>query len=256
MKRQFLLILVALLPVLASAYDAEVDGIYYNISEDGASVTYRDWNYNSYSGQVYIAPAIDYDGETYPVTSIGSMAFYSCEELTYVHIPPSVKSIEDYAFNSCYNLSSITIPESVESIDGYVFYGCDQLTSISIPSSVTSIGECAFSWCPYLADIYCFAEDIPTTGRFTFDHTNISAATLHVPAASLEQYQTTEPWSGFGTIVGLTQDDIDAIEEVKASETTAEIARYDIHGRQISTPQRGINLIRYSDGTSKKVLVK
>ena len=40
MKRNLLLILVALLPVVASAYDAEIDGIYYNISGDEASVTY------------------------------------------------------------------------------------------------------------------------------------------------------------------------------------------------------------------------
>ncbi len=35
-----------------------------------------------------------------------------------------------------------------------------------------------------------------------------------------------------------------------------EVARYDINGRLLSTPQPGINIIRYSDGTVKKVVVR
>jgi len=122
---------------------------------------------------------------------------------------------------------------------------------------VTEIGENAFAWCYDLADVYCFAEDVPTTGELAFDYTDISSATLHVPAASVEKYQTIVPWSGFGTIVALTDEDIaNAIEEVKASKATTEIARYDIHGRKLNTPQRGINIIRYSDGKAKRVVVK
>ena len=75
-----------------------------------------------------------------------------------------------------------------------------------------------------------------------------------MPAASLEQYKATSPWSGFGSIVPL--DDPDGIEDIKASEDVTEIARYDISGRMIGKPQKGINIIRYSDGTTRKVLVK
>ena len=122
---------------------------------------------------------------------------------------------------------------------------------------MTEIGENAFAWCYDLADVYCFAEDVPTTGELAFDYTDISSATLHVPAASVEKYQTIVPWSGFGTIVALTDEDIaNAIEEVKASKATTEIARYDIHGRKLNTPQRGINIIRYSVGKAKRVVVK
>lgn len=53
-----------------------------------------------------------------------------------------------------------------------------------------------------------------------------------------------------------TTSDPDGIEEVKASEDAVEIARYDIQGRKIAKPQKGINIIRYSDGTTRKVLVK
>ena len=35
-----------------------------------------------------------------------------------------------------------------------------------------------------------------------------------------------------------------------------EVARYDMQGRRITAPQRGINIIRMSDGTTRKVVVK
>ena len=153
-------------------------------------------------------------------------------------------------------MTSFTFPESLSSISYGTLYDSYNLTSVTIPSSVTTIDGVAFAYCYELANVYCLAKTVPETDGSAFDGTDISSATLYVPAASLEQYQTTEPWSGFGTIVGLTQDEIDAVDEVEASETTAEMVRYDLQGRQISTPQKGINIIRYSDGTSKKVLVK
>jgi len=38
--------------------------------------------------------------------------------------------------------------------------------------------------------------------------------------------------------------------------TATEVARYDIHGRLLTQPTRGINIIKMSDGSAKKVVVK
>jgi hypothetical protein len=38
--------------------------------------------------------------------------------------------------------------------------------------------------------------------------------------------------------------------------TATEAARYTLDGRQVSAPQRGLNIIRLSDGTVRKVIVK
>ena len=50
------------------------------------------------------------------------------------------------------------------------------------------------------------------------------------------------------------------IQDVEADKTTEdaviEVARYNMNGQQISSPQKGVNIIRYSDGTSKKIYVK
>lgn len=46
------------------------------------------------------------------------------------------------------------------------------------------------------------------------------------------------------------------VEETVAGSDVREVARYSLDGRQLAAPQKGINIIRMSDGTTRKVLVK
>ncbi len=48
---------------------------------------------------------------------------------------------------------------------------------------------------------------------------------------------------------------VSGIDDIESSEAT-EIARYDIHGRRLAKPTKGINIIIYSDGSTKKEFVK
>ena len=152
-----LLLLALLLPATALAYDFEVDGIYYNMNGNEATVTYKgtysSQYYDEYSGSVTIPPSVTYGGTTYSVTSIGGSAFSGCTGLTSVTIPNSVTSIGEYAFRDCSGLTSINIPNSVTYIRDKTFYGCTALTSVTIPNSVTSIGEYAFGDCTALTSI-------------------------------------------------------------------------------------------------------
>jgi hypothetical protein len=52
--------------------------------------------------------------------------------------------------------------------------------------------------------------------------------------------------------------DVNGVEEVTASPgTVTEVARYDLNGRRIDfSLKKGLNIIRLSDGTVKKVMVK
>jgi len=142
------------------------------------------------------------------VTSIGSHAFEGCSGLTSITIPNSVTSIGYYAFSSCFGLTSITIPNSVTSIGEEAFWDCSGLTSITIPNSVTSIGSSAFKDCPELTDVYCYAENVPSTGSDAFEGSYIEYATLHVPEVSINTYKERTPWSSFGTIKPLEGGDI------------------------------------------------
>ena len=137
------------------------------------------------------------------VTSIGGGAFSDCSALTSVTIPNSVTSIGACAFYGCSGLTSVTIPNSVTSIGDGAFDGCSGLTSVTIGSGVTSIGIYAFANCPELTDVYCLAENVPSTISNAFEKSYIEYATLHVPASSVTTYQAAEPWKNFKSIVTL-----------------------------------------------------
>lgn len=276
MKKQILLFVMVLLPMIASADAVEINGIYYNLVTKAkeAEVTSKP---NRYSGEVIIPESVEYEGTTYCVTSIGENAFYlcynltsvtipnnvtsigynafcgckglnsliipnsvtyiehhafqqsgltsiiipssvttikncvfaNCSKLSSVTIPNSVTSIWDQAFWECTSLTTLSIPNSVSSIYPQAFYNCSALTSITIGCNVSSIYGNAFEGCSKLTDVYCYAEKIPTTYADVFKDSYIGYATLHVPAASINDYKTTEPWKNFKEIVPIGDGQID-----------------------------------------------
>ena len=197
MKQLFrfsVMLLAILLPALATAADFAVDGICYNIKGNEAAVASRrvpGFLFIGYSGAVVIPATVTYDGTTYPVTSIETIAFWGSTELTNVDIPNSVTEIGQEAFGNCPGLTSIVvdsgnprfdsrnncnaiietadneliagckntiIPNSVTKIGNFAFEACSSLTSIVIPNSVTEIGHYAFYSCDSLTSI-----DIPNS---------------------------------------------------------------------------------------------
>ena len=123
MKKSLLLILVAiLLPMTASAYDAVVDGIYYNLDKAAktAEVTSGD---NLYAGNYTIPQTITNEGVSYKVTSIGDEAFKSCQELLSTDLPVGLLTIGKNAFEGC-GLTSMVFPNSLKTIDEYAFWSC------------------------------------------------------------------------------------------------------------------------------------
>lgn len=149
------------------------------------------------------------------VTIIRDFAFSGCSSLTSITIPNSVASIGEGAFYKCISLTSVTIPNSVTSIGPEAFYGCSGLISVTIPNSVKEISYLAFSECPKLENVYCYAENFSDISDNIFKDSYIEDATLHVPSSAISYYQTTAPWSEFGTIKALE----DTGEETKKCET-------------------------------------
>lgn len=141
------------------------------------------------------------------MTKIGHSMFASCSSLSSITIPNSVTSIADRAFEECTNLKSITIPNAVSSIGESAFYNCSKLSSITIGSGISIINNYAFYNCSDLTDVYCYATSVPTAPGDIFENSLIEYAALHVPQESLEAYKIILPWSGFGEIVGINEEE-------------------------------------------------
>ena len=169
----------------------------------GNEVTLEDYTYDSeiddaprpcvegtIPSYLIIPPTVKINNITYPVTNIGSYAFYDCSNITDINIPSSVKYIENLSFAGCNNLSSVhienlsawcdiyfeynnsnplynahhlfinekevtelVVPNDVKTIRSYAFEGLTNLTSVTIPNSVTSIGQYAFAYCTGLTSV-------------------------------------------------------------------------------------------------------
>lgn len=181
--------------------------------------------------------------------------FSGYSRLTSIEIPEGVASIRNQAFYDCISLQSVTIPESVTVIGNGTFEGCEGLTSITIPSSVTSIGQLAFEGCEGLTSITAYKMEPSEYNCGASVFYNVpSSVTLYVPSGCASAYRALEPWSNFSNIVEIDLTSIQQIPTLNPS--AAIIAYYNLQGQRITNPQRGqLVIVRYADGTSRKVVV-
>ena len=226
------------------------------------------------------------------VTSIGYSAFEGCSGLSSLTIPSSVTSIGWYAFSGCSGLSSLTIPSSVTSIGSDAFSGCSgltnlyyiidekfetylskghpyidvkcgieyylndkKITSVVIPSTITELGKYAFQNCRDLTSVYV-SWSVPNSvnsASSAFSGVDISKITLYVPQGTETDYFLADVWGDFGKIV---EFDATGIDKVTTSNDAKELSRYSVNGQRLSAPAKGLNIVKYSDGSVKKVAVQ
>lgn len=160
MKMRFLFLILMLLPVVAKAYDAYINGIYYNLSGNKATVTYKNTSHNSYSGDVVIPNSVTHNGIRYTVTSIGNSAFRDCLWLTSIIIPNSVISIGSSAFSGCSNLSWIRVEKHIPfDIDQYTLpYRSN--TTLYVPSGSKAVYEVTNYWENFKKIVECPDPDV------------------------------------------------------------------------------------------------
>lgn len=194
-----------------------IDGLYYILDKDNMTAGITNSD-NKYTGTIHIPSTITYDGSTYKMTSIEEKAFYEFKSLT-----------------------RITIPESVTKIGDYSFYGCTNLK-----------------------EIYCLNKIPPTLGNDALpDGLQTTSATpslkeengciLYVPIGCREAYS--EAWNI--PTSRIVEIEVTAIEKTQTTPTEAHpIGYYNLQGQRINKPQSGIVIVRYSDGTNRKMLVK
>ena len=195
------------------AYNAEIDGIYYNFSGDEATVI--SWPLDggkTYSGSIVIPESVVYNEKSYNVTSIGMQAFRGCSGLISVNIPDSVTSIGGGAFRGCSCLNTINMGTNVERIyrdafigtpwydnlpDGMVYVGkvaykykgeMPEGTHYSVKEGISSISEDAFWGCSGLTSI-TIPESVTRIEEYTFyECPNLVSVNLPENMTSIEGY--------------------------------------------------------------------
>ena len=271
MRKQLLLVLLALMPFLASAEEVEIDGIYYKLSSSStnpsAYVAPTSGGYiSSYKGNIYIPDSVEYMGVLYPVKGICESAFYG-SNITSIRMPDSIVEILDRAFSGCGKLTSIEMPIHLNTVGircfsdaldtlyikdlsrwckvvlfqdnpmryvNHVFVNGTEIVDLVLPNDIERIwsaafrgfpgktvtigdkmqriGSNAFSNCNNLTDFFIYSEEVPEVyidpddREGSFDYTDISNITLHVPSSALEKYKATGPWSGFGHIYAIGEE--------------------------------------------------
>lgn len=170
-----------------SAYDFEVDGIYYNVNQDDSSptvsVTYLtntgyENGVDTYSGDIAIPSTVSYENTIYTVTKIGSHAF---------------------AYD---DITSILLPNTIVAIGSYAFVECPLIRFVVIPERVTSIGRNAFKWCSELREVFLTSKEAPA---LIYDNLNYPFEKNHVTrkiyVVNTEQTLSIDGWSKFSNAI-------------------------------------------------------
>jgi len=244
MKRIFTYAAAMLLCLSASAQQgqATVDGIVWNYEvlttttcKVGIDVN-NEPNINavdqSITGSVTIPETID----GYTVVEINEEAFYRCQ------------------------VSSIIVPNTVTTIGEDAFKRCNSLKTLTLGAGVTSVGEDALQNNENLTDVTIFATNPPMVDKRLFpvekNHPEKTPwnAKLHVPAGCKAAYAAADGWKDFLQCGGIFEDAATSISSAKNVIGSVE-QRYTLDGRR-TNGAKGINIIRMSNGNTKKVLVE
>ncbi len=152
--------------ISASAYDLEVEGIYYNIfaASKTAKVTYGE---EPYSGNITIPESISYNGHNLSVVAIDEAAFKDCSTLKSINLPNTITTIGDEAFSGCSSLKSINLPDVITSLGSSSFANCFSLTTINLPNSLKNLASDVFAGCTSLMSIE-FPPNLTSIGDRAF----------------------------------------------------------------------------------------
>lgn len=143
----------------------DAQGITYQLNGNFITVTGTSTNFSG--GEITIPATIKKGGISYPVTSVGDIAFENCGALESVTFSGNVDSIGDSAFFGCGALENVTFSGDVGSIGGFAFRNCGTLENVTFSGNVGSIWVDAFGQCSTL-DTVTFSGDVGSIGDYAF----------------------------------------------------------------------------------------
>lgn len=161
--------------------------------------------------------------------------------------------IGDYLFSHLDGLQTIVLPSCVNSIYYRAFNDCSGLVSVTMPENLISIEDYAFSYCNGLTSIYANMLTPAIITDCAFDENIETNTTLYIPKGTYQEYMAANCWKNF---LKIKEVDPAGVESTYSTSDVKEISRYTINGQHITEPTTGLNIIKYSDGSFRKVIIQ
>ena len=195
---------------------------------------------------------------------IGKRAFYyiACP---IVLLPPNVKVIDADAFDVWSNVLCYTIfgPEKENYFADNVLYCTSPTPPVCIPNDINT-GPFSFT--------------VRNPGEPVYNNKRHRHSRLYVPTGSKAAYEQAFGWgyeyfkeiievddvmaeakkaiAELEDSIGDWKTDIQHVIPESGSTEVSETARYNLHGQRLQRPEKGWNIVRYSDGCTRKMYVK
>ena len=179
---------------------------------------------------------------------IGIKLFYRCEPLRKVILPENTTIISGYAFQYS-GLTEVVIPNTVKTIRQYAFANT-KLKEVVLPASLTGLEDKVFDNCANLTTVEFTGTTVPANVPAALFNNCPKLTKIVVPAEALEAYK-----AAFEGKIKPETAIVTGVKTVTLSNDVKEVARFDLQGRRLSAPTKGVNVVRYSNGTTVKVLV-
>ena len=186
---------------------------------------------------------------------------YRDYELIDVAMRDKVKSLKisgavDFGFINQYlssNLQNLDLKDA--NVTDLPYCGldrCQDLTTISLPAGLRSIDKGFLSNCRNLRTIYAYMPDpnaLIYEDNFYYESREW---TLYVPKGMKNAYQNSK-WRYCKEIIEMETSGIDS---VILNPDAKEVSRFSADGQRLAVPVKGLNIVKYSDGSARKVVVK
>lgn len=186
------------------------------------------------------------------IEKIDYQAFRSLKSVTELKFPKNLKFLYDYAFSYTWAIKEAVLPEGLEWLCGGAFNRCDALERVELPSTLTFVGQWPFQDCGAMTELVSKAVNPVGLSNDLFnDETKYQTVTLYVPAGALDNYRNANIWQKFVNIEEMPNTGIDGVQT--KAEAAVE-AVYTIDGKRLNQMQPGINIVRMSDGTTRKII--
>ncbi len=169
---------------------------------------------------------------------------------------PGIVGIDQDAFAEVKYLKEIVVSEGVKYIGINAFRYMERLEYLQLPSTIEKLDRAVIS-CHNLKTIVILATKKPVMSKdshmFEFCSPEL---VIHVPASLLEEYKADEAYTQYAKEIRAIDSQVLAIGQTRTDGDAEVEAIYSTDGTRLNAMQKGVNIVRMSDGTVRKVMRK